>query len=126
MALPTKVALDTNILLAINELKIDVFGNIRENLGKVEFIIPTQVEEELAKLEKKNARGRKSVLIARESIKKNNVKHVRVNAKNADLALAKLSTRAIIASNDRELKKTVIKKNGHIIFLRQKKFIEVC
>jgi rRNA-processing protein FCF1 len=47
-----------------------------------------------------------------------------VLAANADKALVKLAEKgAIVATNDRELKKEVKKVNGSIMFLRQKRFI---
>jgi len=125
MELTTKVAIDTNMLLAINELKVDVFTQIKQTLGKVEFVVPKQVFEELIKIEKKGKTAQKNVNIAKILMKKNNVKKVRVNAKNADSALLKLSKGALIASNDKELKKAVQKNSGHVIYLRQGKFIEI-
>jgi rRNA-processing protein FCF1 len=125
MALPVKVALDTNMLLSISELKVDIFRQIRDALGKVDFIVPIQVIEELSSLSKNRKTHSKGAVIAMELIEKNNVKQVVVEAKNADEALIKLSDKAVIASNDRELTRVVTKKQGHVIFLRQKKFAEV-
>jgi len=125
MALTTKVAVDTNMLLAINEQNVDVFAQIKQTLGNVEFVVPNQVFEELINIEKKGKTAQKNVNIAKILMKKNKVKKVRVNAKNADSALLELSRDALIASNDKELKKAVKKNSGHVIYLRQGKFIEI-
>ena len=60
MALPIKVALDTNMLLSVNELKIDIFQQIREGLGKVDFIVPKQVVAELLKLSTESKKSKKA------------------------------------------------------------------
>ena len=42
-----KIALDTSILLDAIEFKIDVFTEIKNKIGAVEFIVPAQVMDEL-------------------------------------------------------------------------------
>jgi len=125
MALPVRVALDTNMLLSISELKVDIFRQIRETFGKVDFIVPKQVIEELSRLALKGKKSHASIRIAMELIEKNNVRLVVVKAGGADEALIKLSDKAVIASNDKALKMAVKEKHGRVIFLRQKKFAEV-
>ena len=57
---------------------------------------------------------------------KNGCKTVKIRALNADDALKKLSEeKTIIATNDKELKKRVKELNGQVLFLRQKKFLEL-
>ena len=118
------IALDTNMLLSIEQFKVDALGQMKDLEGKVSFVLPFQVWKELQGLRKESKTLERRVKIAEEVVKKRKVKKVRVQAENADKALVKLAEKgAIIATNDRELKKEVKKVNGSIMFLRQKRFI---
>ncbi len=125
MALTNRVALDTNVLTGIYLFKVSVFEQIKEEVGKVEFIIPKQVQSELNVLMEKNEKLKKAGRIAKELMRKNMVKVVEVKAKNPDDALLQLSKNAIIATNDKKLRKKIIEKKGKVFFLRQKKFLEM-
>jgi rRNA-processing protein FCF1 len=128
MALPSKtkiIALDTNMLMAIEQFKVDVFRQAKEMEGRVKFVVPVQVDQELKKLSKKSKTLAKRVRIAQELMKKHAVKRKRIAARNADQALIKLAREGVIvATNDKELKKEVKKAKGSIMFLRKKKLIE--
>ncbi len=71
MAQSSKVVLDTNMLLAIGELKIDVFEEIKKELGKTEFFVPEEVMDELEKLKEKNKTKKMNAGIAEKLIEKN-------------------------------------------------------
>ena len=123
MGQSTRIALDTNILLAIEEFKVDVFTQLRGLFGKVDVIVPEQVIEELLRFRESNKKIGKSARVALEIISKKNVKKVEVKGKNADDALVALSGKAIIASLDKGLLKKLKEKNVMTLSLRQKKFI---
>ncbi len=120
-----KVAFDTNMLLGIAQFKVDIFAETKRILGAFQCIIPEQVDYELEMLGKKPGH-RAEVAVARELMAKNGCKTVKMKALNADDALKKLSEeKTIIATNDKELKKRVKELNGQVLFLRQKKFLEL-
>ena len=121
-----KIAIDANILLAIANDKIDVFGQIRDEFGsKAELVVPRQVMDELKLLSKQNKKNENAVEIAIQQIKANNAHILEVNAKNADEALIALAREgAAIATNDKGLKKEVKKLNAGIIFTRKRRFLE--
>jgi len=125
MALQNKVAFDTNMLVNIERFKVDIFREAKKMLGNVEFEIPKQVMQELDRLAEQGQTLRKEVNVAKELIQKNNVKIVEVKAANADEALKKMASEAVIATNDKELKDCVKELNGQVLFLRQKKFLEM-
>ena len=54
---------------------------------------------------------------------KNGIKLEKIQ--DADEALEKLASEAIIATNDKELKGCVKELNGRVLFLRQRKFLEL-
>src|SRR3989338_2181497 len=125
MELTNKVALDTNMLIAIKKLKIDVFEEIKESIGKAEFLIPVQVIKEMQKLSEKNKNLEKASNIALQLIKKNKAKEIQSKEKDADKALIELAKKGIIiATNDKELKKKVLKVKGKILNIRKRKKIE--
>ena len=118
------IALDANMLLSIEQFKVDVLSQIKLLEGRVKFVIPFQVWKELQSLKKRGKTLEKRVKIAEQLIKKRKVKRVRVTAENADKALVKLAEKgAIVATNDKALKKEIKKVNGIIMFLRKRSFI---
>lgn len=121
-----RIALDSNMLLAIQALGADVFGEARKMFGSgVEFFVPTQVFMELGRLEKKGVKMKKAVAVAREAISKNGVKNTATDAESADSALLRLSVQGYcIATNDRALRKKIKGFGGTVIYLRQRKFLE--
>jgi len=120
------IAFDSNMLLAIQALGVDVFGDARKMFGSsANFFAPTQVFDELGRIEKRGAKMKKAVAVAREAIAKNSVKKAPVEAENADSALLRLSEQGYcIATNDRELRKKIKSFGGTVIYLRQRKFLE--
>ncbi|MBN2127828.1 MAG: hypothetical protein JW703_05600 [Candidatus Diapherotrites archaeon] len=118
-----KVAVDTNMLLAITQFNVPITTLIKEKLGNTEFFFPTQVKKELNGLKKEL---RKEVSIAEKIMEQEKFTEKKVDAKNADDALLELSKKGfIIATNDKELKKRIQETKGKILFLRQKKLIEI-
>ncbi|PIN98666.1 MAG: hypothetical protein COT90_02975 [Candidatus Diapherotrites archaeon CG10_big_fil_rev_8_21_14_0_10_31_34] len=120
-----KVVLDTNMLLAIGELKLDVFEEIEKFLGKTEFFVPTEVLHEMEKLKKENKTKAKNVLIAEIMIKKK-CKIIKGENQEADKKMKELAEQGfIIATNDKELRRAIKKKGFKTAFVRQKKVIVV-
>ncbi len=126
MEYANKVAVDTNMLMAINQFGIDFFNEVKREMGNVEFIVPKQVNMELDGLAKEGKKNLSSVKIAKELMEKENVEVVVTSVKGTDDALVELAGKgAIIATNDIELKARIKEIGGKIIFLRQKKFLEI-
>ncbi|MDO8633985.1 MAG: PIN domain-containing protein [archaeon] len=120
----TRIALDTNVLLSIEKFKVDVFSQLRGQFGKVEFLVPKSVVEELEKLGSKSMSLKKSSNVALELLKKNKAKTVEKTGKNADEDLLALSSNAWIATSDKKLLKKVLQRQGRVLILRQKKFMQ--
>jgi len=121
-----KVALDTNMLLAIGQFRIDVFQEIEKLLPKAKILVPEQVLGELQELQARSKKLEKQARIALEALGKSKAGKIKVEAGNADKALLKLAAgKFIIATNDRELRKKVKKIKGTCIILRKKKFLEM-
>lgn len=121
------IAMDTNFLTAILQFRVDVFSEIKSEFGSnIKFVVPAQVNSELERISEKGGKIAMAVKIAKEAMRKNKVGEVEVSARNADSALAKIAQDgAVVATNDRNLKKRIKALGGTVIYLRQKKFIEV-
>ena len=119
-----KVVVDTSMLLSVQENNVDFFEQAKQLLGKPEFYVTEQVLQELESLGKKNSK-RASVAVAKKLLQNNNVKVWKVKANNADDALEILSKKAIIATNDAELRKKALQNGARVMFLRKRQFIEI-
>ncbi len=119
-----KIVLDTNMLMAIGELKIDVFEELK-NYGKTEFFVPEEVLKELKKLKEKNKTKKINAEIAEKLIKKNCM-IIKAKTENADKRMEELAQENyIIATNDKELRTKIRKKGFKTAFVRQKKVIVI-
>lgn len=117
------IALDTNMLLAVEKFKMDIFSEIRGIFGSgAEIVVPLEVKKELEAIgEKNNA----AVKVAESILEKSRLQIVKTSAKNADDALLELAKKNIvIATNDRELRKKINGFGGKLVYLRKKKFLE--
>jgi len=119
-----KVVLDTNMLMAIGELKIDIIDGLEEKLGKAEFFVPEEVTDELKKLKEKGRTKKNNAEIAEKIIEKY-CSVLKSKKKNADERIEELAGEYIIATNDKELRKRIKKKGFKTAFIRQKKVIVI-
>jgi len=122
-----KIAFDTNMLLTIGQLKIDVFFEVEKKFGKeIMLAIPKQVLEELEGFKTSNEKMKKDIKIALEEIKRHKVEKMQVEAGNADNALEKMAKQGFyVASNDAVLRKRIKGFGGKVIYLRQSRFLEI-
>lgn len=122
-----KIAFDTNMLLAIGQLKVDVFSEVEKKFGKkIMLAIPKQVLEELEKFKTGNEKMKKDTGIALEEIERHKVEKKQVEAGNADNALEEMAKQGFfVASNDAVLRKRIKGFGGKVIYLRQSRFLEI-
>lgn len=122
-----KIAFDTNMLLAIGQLKVDVFFEVEKKFGKeIMLAIPKQVLEELEKFKTGNETMKRNTGIALEEIERHKVEKKQVEAGNADNALEKMAKQGFyVASNDAVLRKRIKGFGGKVIYLRQSRFLEI-
>ena len=89
------IALDSNMLLAIPQFKVDVFSEIKRLEGNIAFVIPIQIKNELINLSSKSIKMKKACEIIFALMKQNNVAVKKVIAVNADNALLELSKKGL-------------------------------
>jgi rRNA-processing protein FCF1 len=121
----TIIAVDTNMLLNIARFKVDFFNEAKKLIGKADFVLPNQIVEELQKLALKKGKIGVEAKIALQILAKKGIKTRQINDLSADDALLKLAEQCIIATNDRKLMASVKRIGGKVLFLRQRKFLQL-
>ena len=112
-----KFFMDTNFLIVPEKFQIDIFEEIRKISPDAKFATVRPVVIELQKLKKR---------FALELIKKFGVEIIEATGK-ADDALLNTTQKegGALCTNDIELKKKCIKKKIPVVFLRNKKTLEI-
>ena len=124
MGFSNRVVFDTNMLLAVLQFKVDVFGMVEERLGKTQFFVTESVLEELEKIAGQGPKKQKEVALVKEILENNAVQTVPGNG-NADKDLAELALQGfLVATNDKKLRKRIKMLGGKNIYLKAKKLIE--
>ncbi len=122
-----KIVLDTNFLMSVYELKLDIFDEIRKAVDfNYELFVLKQSINELEKLINKTGFSKKreaikfALNLLDAKIKDKEVKILDVPGEHVDDILAGLDG-YIIATNDKELKSRCKK----ILTIKQKKYVAV-
>tara|TARA_Y100000310_G_scaffold233475_1_gene236330 strand:+ start:7558 stop:7944 length:387 start_codon:yes stop_codon:yes gene_type:complete len=122
-----KIVLDTNFLLSVYDLKIDIFEEIFNCMDcKYELFVINQTINELEKLinktgfSKKQRAAKFALNLLKSKIKAKKIVVLKVPGDNVDDILAGLEG-YIIATNDKELKKRCKK----VITIKQKKYMVI-
>ncbi|MEK6835172.1 MAG: hypothetical protein AABX61_02825 [Nanoarchaeota archaeon] len=113
------IVLDTNIILDSLKFKVDLFEEIRR-------ICDFNYEVKILDKTLKELENKPNGKLALAFIRQKNIKLI--NSKNAgyvDELLLELPQDYIIATNDKDLKRKLLKKNHPIITLRQKKYLMI-
>ncbi|HKZ45652.1 MAG TPA: PIN domain-containing protein [archaeon] len=121
----TKVMFDTNFLIDLVRFRIDI-QDVKTMIGRSEFYTVDTVIRELEGISTKKSKSGRNARIALKIIELNNIKVIKSREKSADEAILKLAKRGMaVATNDIELKKSLIKQNTKVIYLRSKKHLEL-
>ena len=123
----SRVVIDTNMLLAVTQFKVDAFSLIREKLGrKTEFFVTKGILEELDKIGERGTKQKREIELLKGLMEKNNVGLVAADSENTDDGLLGLSEKGFyVASNDKALRKRIKSLGGKNIYLRRKKLVEI-
>ena len=119
MAKSYEVLLDTNFLTLPQQFKIDVIDEIKQLVPNADFITIEPVSRELEKL--------KEGAIGQQMIKQGKIRLVSFESESTDKAIIEyaLKNQAIVATNDKELKEQLRKLSVPVIYLREKKKLEL-
>lgn len=107
------VILDTNALLAQFQFKIDLASELGRLLGSFEIFIPNSVLDELNNIKDKYIKAAKKMAEKYEVV---------YSEKKGDEAILDLAEKmkAVVVTNDQELRKRLKKLGLKVIYLRQK------
>ncbi len=125
------VVFDTNMLTVPAQFGIDVFTQIKQELStNTRFVTIKSVEEELEKLSNTSSKYQKIVELTKKIMKRENVivldgPNMFFGPVDDEIVQYALEIQGIVATNDKELRMKLSKKNIKCAFLRSKKFIEI-
>ena len=118
-----KIFLDTNFLFLPLQFRVDPFEEIEKLANeKTEFFVLSGTIDELKKLNTSEARA--ALLFLNKKIDEGGIKVIKSKG-FVDKELIKYAKKGVIATNDRELKKTAQSENIKVIFLRNKAKLEI-
>lgn len=113
------VVLDTNFITLPAQFKIDIFGEIQKRVPDSELVTITQVISELERL---GADGK----IGLNMLKKFGVRIAEKQGETDDALLEiAADNKAILCTNDKELKRRALDRNVPVMFMRKKKVLEI-
>jgi hypothetical protein len=120
------VILDTNALMTPAQFGVDIFSEL-ERLGFCRFLVPAGVVEELERL-CANSRGREksAASVALSLVRRCKVLDAKTK-EPVDEEILKLAEEmhAAVFTNDRELKEKLKSRGVRLVYLRQKKKLEL-
>lgn len=119
-----RIFLDTSFLIDIVRYKIDIKSLDEILEEKYELFTITQVIKELEKIASSRKKESKYAKLALKLIDLHKIKILKFSEKSADKVLISLSN-AIIATNDKKLRKRLKDKKIKTIYLRAKKTLEM-
>lgn len=124
-----KIILDTNMLMAIGQFNVDIFSEIERICNfKYELCILDRQTKELEEIRKKRGKDSRAAKLATDLIKNKKVKIIKtISEKDVDSQILEFAQKNnyIVATQDKELKNRLKRKNLQVIFLRQKKYLEL-
>jgi rRNA-processing protein FCF1 len=127
--LPIKVILDTNFLMVPAQFRVDIFSGLEALLNqKIEPIILSSTYSELQKIISKHLKEGKAAKMALQLINKFSVVKAEpyVNETEDDLIVRYAKKfKCPVATNDKELRKKLRSLNIPVIYLRQKRRLEL-
>ena len=119
------VLLDTSILFSIFEKKLPLLDDVTLELGKVEFVIPESVINELKKLSEHSKGSKKRMAKAILEYIRNEefqiVKSEDINDADRDLVLLARKMNAVVATVDKDLIKLLKRESIDVITWRYKR-----
>ena len=125
----TKIMLDTNFVMLPAQLNVDIYSEI-DRIMKTKYelcVLDKTINELNSIIEKQKGKHRDAAKLALSLLKAKNIKIEAYDSeKYVDDCLVELAEKGyLIATHDKELKLRIKEKNKNLIFLRQKKYLEL-
>ena len=128
--LPIKIIFDSNFLLIQAQFCINIYEELEKLLNrKIEKIVISPIYEELQRLTKrKKIKERKNALMTLQFIKNFDIVKVeKLQNETVDNLIIRLAKKwnSPVATNDKELKRSLRNRGISVIYLRQKSRLEI-
>ena len=124
-----KVIIDTNFLMVPYKFKVDIFSEFERicDFNYKLYIFEQSINELKVIMEKQSGKNKKAAQFALKLIKLKNIKIIKSgeNKEVDSLILQSVNKNTIIATQDKKLKKELLKKGSAVIILRQKKYLQL-
>jgi len=119
----TKVAVDTSALITLCEGQ-DFFRAVETEFGKVKYVVPTSVIEELKKLSRDNSKYARCYNLVNKIIERNSMSVVYTgNSKYADADFLDMQA-DLFVTNDMELAKKLYSQNKKVFILKKNRYYD--
>lgn len=123
-----KILLDTNLLMACSQFKVDIFSEIDRicNFNYKIYILDKTMDELEDIVEKQKGKHKDAARVALKLIAIKNIKIIETesNDKTDDIIIDMSSKNDfIVATQDKDLKRKLINQGSSVIILRQKKIL---
>lgn len=129
--MPLKVLLDSNFLMLLPIFHGDLLEELDKTInGKAEKIVLIPVYQELEKIsQNSDLKSRKQAKLALKFIEKEEFRFVNVELKPSEMvdeliARSAETWKCFVATNDRKLRKRLIKLGVAVVYLRQRNRLE--
>lgn len=120
-----RVALDTNILLDITRMKLNLFDQLDELVGAHTLVVPIQVKHELESFSTSRGKIGVAARVALELIEKRKIRVILVIAGRGDDAMRLMGEEGcIIVTNDRALRQSLKNAPQRAIVVRASRHLE--
>ena len=123
----TPIIFDTNFLFCTFQFKIDIISEIKKLLGnKYSFYIYDGTLKELESVERKKDKNKHYLPLIIKMLMLYDFKIITSEIDYIDdQIMSNINNKVYIATNDKELRLKLWKKNQKIIYLRQKSYLEI-
>jgi len=120
-----KFLLDANFLMIPGKFKADIFGEL-ERFGKPELFTIDLVVKELSKLSKGKGKDTFSAKLGLFFIQERDIGILETEGKNADSEMLALAGKGFtVCTQDKLLISKIRRKGGKVVFLRQRRYLEM-
>ena len=121
------IIFDTNFLFTTFEFKIDVIEEIRRVIGSTySLYIYEGTILELLDIESRQTKNKKFLPLIAKMLELYNFKIIKSKEKYIDdQILSNITQDVVIATNDKELRLKLWQKQARVLYMRQKKYLEI-
>ncbi|MDP3765171.1 MAG: hypothetical protein Q8R04_01535 [Nanoarchaeota archaeon] len=123
-----RIIIDTNFLLIPYKFKVDIFSEFSRvcTFNYELFIFEQSIDELKSIIEKQSGKSKKAAQFALKLIKLKNIGIIKSGQKDVDsLILESLTEDTLIATQDINLKREILKKGTSVIIIRQTKYLQL-